>query len=141
MADPEGRGAAFAVAERVRSDIAATASVNHPIMRRFSEMRSATFRSAFMQGVMNTALRIEDAIDGAAAALNRIGGHARCMDRPISFNDAIMDAQEAGRGALIDADPAKEAALLRAIEIRRRLAAQAFGIANQAPPVRLSPFR
>jgi flagellin len=52
-----------------------------------------------------------------------------------------MDAQEAGMGALIDADLAKESARLQSLQIRQQLGSQALGIANQAPQVLLSLFR
>nr|MCU0945992.1 flagellin [Rubritepida sp.] len=63
------------------------------------------------------------------------------VDNQINFNKSIIDAQESGLGALIDADLAKESARLQALQIRQQLGSQALGIANQAPQVLLSLFR
>ena len=51
------------------------------------------------------------------------------------------DALEAGLGALIDADLAKESARLQSLQIRQQLGTQALSIANQAPQTLLSLFR
>jgi flagellin len=76
-----------------------------------------------------------------ATALNNLGSYARYVDNQITFNKSIIDAQESGLGALIDADLAKESARLQALQIRQQLGSQALGIANQAPQVLLSLFR
>jgi flagellin len=76
-----------------------------------------------------------------ATALNNLGSYALYVDNQINFNKSIIDAQESGLGALIDADLAKESARLQALQIRQQLGSQALGIANQAPQVLLSLFR
>lgn len=81
------------------------------------------------------------AINSTLTALNNLGSYSRYVDSQINFNKAKMDAQEAGMGALIDADLAKESAQLQALQIRQQLGAQSLGIANQAPQVLLSLFR
>jgi flagellin len=76
-----------------------------------------------------------------ATAMNNLGSYSRYVDAQINFNKSIIDAQESGLGALIDADLAKESARLQALQIRQQLGSQALGIANQAPQVLLSLFR
>lgn len=74
-------------------------------------------------------------------ALNTFGSDARYIDAQISYNKDKADALEAGLGALIDADLAKESARLQSLQIRQQLGTQALSIANQAPQTLLSLFR
>lgn len=74
-------------------------------------------------------------------ALNTFGSDARYVDAQISYNKDKADALEAGLGALIDADLAKESARLQSLQIRQQLGTQALSIANQAPQTLLSLFR
>ncbi|BDG73570.1 flagellin [Roseomonas fluvialis] len=74
-------------------------------------------------------------------ALNTFGSDARYIDAQISYNKDKADAMEAGLGALIDADLAKESARLQSLQIRQQLGTQALSIANQAPQTLLSLFR
>jgi flagellin len=74
-------------------------------------------------------------------ALNTFGSDARYIDNQIAYNKDKSDALEAGLGALIDADLAKESARLQSLQIRQQLGTQALSIANQAPQTLLSLFR
>ncbi len=74
-------------------------------------------------------------------ALNQFGSDARYIDNQIAYNKDKADAMEAGLGALIDADLAKESARLQSLQIRQQLGTQALSIANQAPQTLLSLFR
>jgi flagellin len=74
-------------------------------------------------------------------ALNQFGSDARYIDNQIAYNKDKADALEAGLGALIDADLAKESARLQSLQIRQQLGTQALSIANQAPQTLLSLFR
>jgi flagellin len=74
-------------------------------------------------------------------ALNTFGSDSRYIDAQISYNKDKADALEAGMGALIDADLAKESARLQSLQIRQQLGTQALSIANQAPQTLLSLFR
>jgi flagellin len=58
----------------------------------------------------------------------------------IGFNGDKIDALEAGLGALIDADLAKESARLQSLQIRQQLGATALSAANTAPQFLLSLF-
>ena len=73
-------------------------------------------------------------------ALNRLGSDARYIDSQIGYNQDKLDAVEGGLGALIDADIAKEAARLQALQIRQQLGTQTLSITNQAPQALLSLF-
>ncbi|MCA3363267.1 MAG: flagellin [Roseomonas sp.] len=73
-------------------------------------------------------------------ALNRLGSDARYIDAQVNYNRDKLDAVEGGLGALIDADIAKEAARLQALQIRQQLGTQTLSITNQAPQALLSLF-
>ncbi|MFZ4405723.1 MAG: flagellin [Paracraurococcus sp.] len=81
------------------------------------------------------------AITNTLTQLNNFGSYANYVDSQITYNKAILDAQESGLGALVDADMAKESARLQALQIRQQLGTQALGIANQAPQSLLSLFK
>ncbi|MBW6398552.1 flagellin [Roseomonas sp. HJA6] len=74
-------------------------------------------------------------------ALNTFGSDSRYLDSQIAYNKDKADSLEAGLGALIDADLAKESARLQSLQIRQQLGTQALSIANQAPQTLLSLFR
>jgi len=90
---------------------------------------------------LTTGGAVNVAINNTLTSLNNLGSYSRYVDSQVNFNKAKMDAQEAGMGALIDADLAKESARLQSLQIRQQLGSQALGIANQAPQVLLSLFR
>lgn len=73
-------------------------------------------------------------------ALNRLGSDARYIDAQVNYNRDKLDAVEGGLGALIDADIAKEAARLQALQIRQQLGTQTLSITNQAPQALISLF-
>ena len=75
------------------------------------------------------------------AALNSYGNASRSVVNQIGFNGDKIDALEAGLGALIDADLAKESARLQSLQIRQQLGATALSAANTAPQFLLSLFR
>jgi flagellin len=74
-------------------------------------------------------------------ALNQFGSDSRYINSQIAYNKNKMDSLEAGLGALIDADLAKESAKLQSLQIRQQLGTQSLSIANQAPQTLLSLFR
>ena len=101
--------------------------------------------NAFTQGDAAASLtntgKIGTAVSNTLTQLNQFGSYSNYVDTQIDFNKKKMDAQEAGMGALIDADLAKESAKLQSLQIRQQLGGQALGIANQSPQVLLSLFR
>ena len=73
-------------------------------------------------------------------ALNRLGSDANYIDSQVGYNRNKLDAVESGLGALIDADIAKEAARLQALQIRQQLGTQTLSITNQSPQALISLF-
>ncbi len=84
---------------------------------------------------------VSKAITNTLSQLNNFGSYSNFIDSQINYNKAKIDAQQAGIGALVDADLAKESATLQSLQIRQQLGTQALSIANQAPQTLLSLFR
>jgi len=84
---------------------------------------------------------IEAAISNVNASLSELGAGASRLDIQRSFVDKLSDTIEVGIGNLVDADLAKEAANLQALQVKQQLGLQALSIANQAPQAILSLFR
>ena len=78
---------------------------------------------------------------GLATQLNLVGSDSNLLDSTISFNSSKIDSLNAGLGALIDTDLAKESAKLQALQIKQQLGTQALSLANQAPQALLSLFK
>ena len=78
---------------------------------------------------------------GLAVQLNQVGADNRFLDATISLNSSKIDSLNAGLGALVDTDLAKESANLQALQIRQQLGTQSLSIANQAPQSLLSLFK
>jgi flagellin len=75
------------------------------------------------------------------AALNTLGSETNYVTNQVKFNNDKIDALNTGLGALVDADLAKESAMLQALQIRQQLGTQALSLANQAPQTLLSLFK
>jgi flagellin len=73
--------------------------------------------------------------------LNTVGSAVNYVSNQIKYNNNKIDALNAGIGALVDADLAKESAQLQALQIRQQLGTQALSLANQAPQTLLSLFK
>ncbi|MCX7373209.1 MAG: flagellin, partial [Alphaproteobacteria bacterium] len=99
-----------------------------------------TFTAGDATAALTTTGKLSQAITNTLTQLNNFGSYSRFIDSQIGYNKKILDAQEAGMGALIDADLAKESARLQALQIRQQLGSQALGIANQSPQMLLSLF-
>lgn len=80
-------------------------------------------------------------LNAVGQALNTIGSSINYVANQISFNKDKIDALNAGLGALVDADLARESAHLQSLQIRQQLGTQALGLANQAPQTLLSLFK
>lgn len=132
-----GEGASYSFGKIATTDINGAAG--------FTALTSLTAATtgalASFAAALTTGGAVNEAINSTLTALNSLGSYSRYVDSQINFNKAKMDAQEAGMGALIDADLAKESARLQSLQIRQQLGSQALGIANQAPQVLLSLFR
>jgi len=108
----------------------------------FNTMGAApTTRTAACNALAVSTSGFNKAFKRVAEQLNAFGSNFRYIENQIRFNKDKIDAIEAGLGALIDADLAKESARLQALQIRQQLGTQSLGIANQSPQVLLSLFR
>jgi flagellin len=75
------------------------------------------------------------------SALDTYGNASNYINAQISFNNDKVDALNQGLGSLVDADLAKESAMLQSLQIQQQLGAQALSIANQAPSALLKLFQ
>ena len=78
---------------------------------------------------------------GLSNQMNQTGSDLRFLDATIAQNSGKMDSLNAGLGALVDTDLAKESARMQSLQIRQQLGTQSLSIANQAPQSLLSLFR
>jgi flagellin len=79
--------------------------------------------------------------NSVGTALNAVGSSVNYVNNQISYNSDKIDALNTGLGALVDADLAKESALLQSLQIQQQLGTQALTLANQAPQTLLSLFK
>ncbi|WP_149539673.1 flagellin [Siccirubricoccus phaeus] len=100
-----------------------------------------TWTAGSAAAALSTTGSVMTAITNVLTQLNNFGSYSNYVESQINYNKSILDAQESGLGALIDADMAKESARLQALQIRQQLGTQALGIANSAPQSLLSLFR
>lgn len=98
---------------------------------------SSTLASALIAGTGALA----NAEKNLGTAMNQLAADARRVNNQINFNKAISDATKTGLGAIVDADLAKESAMLQSLQVKQQLASQSLSIANQAPQSLLSLFR
>jgi flagellin len=85
--------------------------------------------------------QLDAAMSKVSSALSRLGTGAKSLDRHLGFVEKLQDTIDAGVGNLVDADIAKEAARLQALQVKQQLAVQALLIANNAPSLLLQLFR
>ena len=80
-------------------------------------------------------------MNAVGTALNAIGSSTNYVNNQISYNSDKIDALNTGLGSMVDADLAKESALLQSLQIQQQLGTQALTLANQAPQTLLSLFK
>jgi len=80
-------------------------------------------------------------INTIGTQLNYYGSASNYLDKQVSYNSNKIDSLNNGLGSLVDADLAKEAATLTALQIRQQLGTQALSMANSAPQSLLSLFK
>jgi len=100
-----------------------------------------TYTSTTARAALADAGNLTNAITNTLTKLNAYGSSEKYIDNQIKFNKSKIDGMEAGMGALVDADLAKESAKLQSLQIRQQLGTQALGIANQSPQILLSLFK
>jgi flagellin len=84
---------------------------------------------------------IESSLQNVDSALARLSSGAKKFSIQADFVQKLSDTLTAGIGNLVDADMAKESALLQSLQVKQQLGVQALSIANSAPSITLSLFR
>ncbi len=84
---------------------------------------------------------IDASITAVSAALAKLGTSSKTVDAHAKFITKLQDSIQTGIGNLVDADMAKESALLQSLQTKQQLGVQALSIANQAPQTALSLFK
>nr|WP_209718880.1 MULTISPECIES: flagellin [Asticcacaulis] len=100
---------------------------------------SAAFTTPSSAGALLTT--IDASINNVSAALAKLGTAAKAVEAHATFITKLQDSIQAGIGNIVDADMAKESALLQALQTKQQLGVQALSIANQAPQTALSLFQ
>ena len=84
---------------------------------------------------------IETSLTNVDAALAKLSSGAKKFSIQTTFTQQLSDTLTTGIGNMVDADMAKESALLTSLQTKQQLGVQALSIANQAPSAILSLFR
>lgn len=84
---------------------------------------------------------IEAAITTVNQSLSELGAMANRLEIQQVFTNKLYDGIDVGIGNLVDADMAKESAILQSLQTKQQLGLQALSIANQAPQATLTLFR
>jgi flagellin len=95
---------------------------------------TATLAST-MIGTVNTS------IANVSAALSKLGTGSKSYGSHLDFVGKLIDTIDSGVGNLVDADLAKESAMLQALQTKQQLGIQALSIANQSSSTLLGLFR
>jgi flagellin len=90
---------------------------------------------------INSGGQFDNVADTISDALNKFGSSMKFVDGQILYNSKKTDALEGGLGALVDADLARESAMLEALKARQQLGVQTLSLANQGPQVLLRLFQ
>lgn len=80
-------------------------------------------------------------LNALGAAMSTYGAATNYVTNQVSYNSDKIDALNSGLGSLVDADLAKESALLQSLQIKQQLGTQALAISDQAPQTLLSLFK
>jgi flagellin len=107
----------------------------------------AGISTALSAGVATTALALsllstisaQELVVGSA--LGTLGAASKSLDFLETFTTTISDAVTEGLGSLVDADLAKESALLQSLQVKQQLGIQSLSIANQRPQTLLALFQ
>jgi len=84
---------------------------------------------------------INTSLENVNASLARLGSSSKQISIQNEFIKKLVDTLNAGIGNLVDADLAKESAMLQSLQVKQQLGIQALSIANSAPGIALSLFR
>ena len=84
---------------------------------------------------------IQTSLSNVNSALAKLSAGAAKFSIQGTFAQKLSDVMTAGIGNLVDANMAKESALLQSLQVKQQLGVQALSIANQAPQTVLALFR
>ena len=84
---------------------------------------------------------IQASLANVDSALAKLSSGSKKFSIQLEFTQKLSDTLTSGIGNLVDADMAKESALLTSLQTKQQLGVQALSIANQAPSTILSLFR
>ena len=84
---------------------------------------------------------IQTSLNNVNAALAKLSAGSKKFSVQLDFTQKLSDTLTTGIGNLVDADMAKESALLTSLQTKQQLGVQALSIANQAPQTVLQLFR
>jgi flagellin len=84
---------------------------------------------------------LQTSLTNVNSALAKLGSSAKKFSIQATFTQKLADTLTAGIGQLVDADMAKESAMLQSLQVKQQLGVQALSIANQAPQTILSLFK
>ncbi|MBM3557298.1 MAG: flagellin [Alphaproteobacteria bacterium] len=84
---------------------------------------------------------INSAIQLCSSRLAQLGSSVKSVDMQNEFVSKFVDILTEGIGTMIDADLAKESAMLQATQIKQQLGVQALSIANARPQILLGLFK
>ena len=140
-----GSSGSFGGVSVVRNEVAATYGI---ATFGGSELyASIAFTTTQLSGASTVAALISatgtfiNQMNAVGSALNNVGASTNFVNNQISYNSDKIDALNSGLGSLVDADLAKESALLQSLQIQQQLGTQALTLANQAPQTLLSLFK
>ena len=84
---------------------------------------------------------IQSSLNNVNSALAKLSAGSKKFSIQLEFAQKLSDTLTTGIGHLVDADMAKESALLTSLQTKQQLGVQALSIANQSPSTILSLFR
>jgi flagellin len=84
---------------------------------------------------------IETSLTNVGASLARLSSGSKKFSIQADFVQKLSDTLTSGIGNLVDANMAKESAMLQSLQVKQQLGVQALSIANGAPSIVLSLFR
>lgn len=84
---------------------------------------------------------IQKSLSNVDGALARLSSGAKKFSIQAEFVQKLSDTLTIGIGNLVDANMAKESALLQSLQVKQQLGVQALSIANQSPQAIVQLFR
>jgi flagellin len=85
--------------------------------------------------------QVNTSITNVNNALAKLGSSANALQTQITFTGTLQDTIDTGVGNLVNANLAKESAVLTALQTKQSLGIQALSIANSSSQTLLSLFR